>query len=160
MHFEAIQPQAAPSPAVHPFPHHYRVTASAAPDREVALDSDGLGTLQTLPPAQFGGPGDHWSPETLLIGALSSCFVLTFRAIARARRLDWVSLSCEVEGVLAREQGNSHFTDFVLHARLRVPASADVELAEQLLNKAEHGCLVTNSLSGNCRLKVSIERVG
>jgi hypothetical protein len=26
--------------------------------------------LRSLPPAAFGGPGDRWSPETLLVGAI------------------------------------------------------------------------------------------
>ena len=34
--------------------------------------------------AEFGGPGDLWSPETMLAGAVAGCFILTFRAAARA----------------------------------------------------------------------------
>ena len=53
------------------FPHRYAVTTLAHPEGDVALESEGLPRLATAPPAAFGGPGDRWSPETLLMGALA-----------------------------------------------------------------------------------------
>ena len=73
-------------------PHHYQVNASAEVDGNVVLKADDLPQIITAPPAEFGGPGDQWSPETLLVGAVANCFVLTFRAIARASKLDWSNL--------------------------------------------------------------------
>jgi organic hydroperoxide reductase OsmC/OhrA len=142
---------------VKPYPHHYRVTAASGPEGEVILAGDGLQALNSAPPVEFDGPGDRWSPETLLIGAIADCFVLTFRAIARASRLPWESLDCSVEGLLERDQGVSRFTEFTLHARLGVPAGTDPQFAEGLLNKAEKGCLISNSLIGRKQLHVSID---
>jgi hypothetical protein len=56
-------------------------------------------------PAEFGGPGDQWSPESLLAGAIASCFALTFRFVARAQKV-----------------------------------------CRHVLERAEHECLITNSL--------------
>ena len=39
----------------------------------------------------FDGPGDAWSPEQLLLAAVEACFLLTFRAVAQASRLEFVS---------------------------------------------------------------------
>lgn len=142
-----------------PFPHHYRVTSSGGPTGEVALTSEGLEPLRTAPPAEFGGPGDLWSPETLLVGAMADCFLLTFRAVARNAQMSWISLDCNIEGVLEREGGNSRFTQFVVTAHLRVPAGTDTEAAERALHKAEHGCLISNSLSGRRELKPVVEVV-
>ena len=85
---------------MHDFPHRYTVTASAATGQNVELTSPGLQAIRSEPPAEFGGPGDLWSPETLLAAAVADCFVLSFRAIARASKLEWRSLSCDVEAVL------------------------------------------------------------
>lgn len=142
------------------FPHHYQVTAAAGPDGEVVLSSAGLEALHTAPPVEFDGPGDRWSPEGLLVGAMADCFTLTFRAVARAARLPWVTLNVEVIGTLEREQGVSRFTSFALHARLRVPAGGDREMAERALHKAEAGCLISNSLSGQRHLTISVEALG
>lgn len=141
------------------FPHHYRVTAVSAPDAEVVLSSDALEPLHSAPPVEFGGPGDRWSPETLLVGAMADCLALTFRAVARASKIPWLSLEVDVTGTLEREQGNSRFTRFDVQARLRVPAGGDPGLAERALHKAEAGCLVSNSLSGQRHLTTSVEPV-
>ena len=42
------------------------------------------------------------SIPTLLIAAVADCFILTFRAVARASRFEWISLGCTVDGVLDR----------------------------------------------------------
>lgn len=139
------------------YPHHYQVAASAAPEGEVELSCAGLESLHTAPPVEFGGPGDRWSPETLLVGAIANCFTLTFRAVARAARLPWLALHCEVVGTLERDQGVTRFVAFATHARLRVPAGSDIEMAERALHKAEAGCLISNSLSGRRQLEASVE---
>lgn len=142
------------------FPHVYRVAGSAGPEGEVLLSSAGLEVLRSAPPVEFDGPGDRWSPETLLVGALADCFAMTFRAIARASKLPWQALDVEVVGTLEREQGNSRFTRFDLEARLRLPAGTDQALAERLLHKAEAGCLISNSLLAQRHLAVAIETAG
>ena len=48
--------------------------------------------MHSSAPVEFDGPGDRWSPETLLIAAIADCFILTFRAIACATRMDWQGL--------------------------------------------------------------------
>ena len=131
---------------MHPYPHLYIVQSSATPEGDVPVAAAGLPTLQTAPPAEFGGPGDRWSPETLLCAAVADCFVLSFRAVARASKLDWTGLECRVEGKLDRVDGRTYFTALVVHASLNVPAGTDPERATKLLEKAEHVCLVSNSL--------------
>lgn len=139
------------------FPHHYSVVAIAESEGEVVLESDRLPTVTTAPPAEFGGPGDRWSPETLLVAAVADCFVLTFRAIARASKSSWVSLRCDVEGTLDRVDRVTQFTRFLVRASLRLPAGADEEQARRLLARAEQSCLITNSLKGSSHLETEVE---
>ncbi|MEE9159021.1 MAG: OsmC family peroxiredoxin, partial [Gammaproteobacteria bacterium] len=74
------------------FPHRYKIVAAAGPDGDISLASDGLDPISSAPPVEFGGSGNRWSPETLLVAAVGDCFVLSFRAIARASELSWMSL--------------------------------------------------------------------
>jgi peroxiredoxin-like protein len=129
-----------------PFPHHYQVTITAEPARPAVLTSRGLKTIVSGPPAEFDGPGGVWSPETLLVGAVSDCFVLTFKAIAAAAKLPWTNLLCDAEGTLERAEDGVRFTGIELHAKLEVPYQADADKARHLLEKAEKACLVGNSL--------------
>ena len=138
------------------YPHHYPVTANASASGNVALTSPGLDELESAPPAEFGGPGDLWSPETLLAAAVADCFVLSFRAIARASKLDWVSLQCDVDGVLDKVDGVTRFTEMNERVVLVVPEGTSEVKATKLLEKAEHVCLITNSLTAETSLEIEI----
>ena len=138
-------------------PHRYQVSANAETEGNVVLKADDLPQLISAPPAQFGGPGNQWSPEHLLVASVADCFILTFRAVARASKLPWLTLDCEVEGILDRDQGVSRFVAFTIRATLRIPAGADQEVAEKALHKAETGCLISNSLSGKFELVTRVE---
>ncbi len=137
-------------------PHHYVVAASASADSAVVLETDGVGELASEAPVEFGGPGGHWSPESLLVAAVADCFVLSFRAIARASRFEWNALSCNVVGTLDRVERVMQFTDFAIRAELEVPAGADLDKAKRLLDKAEQACLITNSLKAESVLEASV----
>jgi organic hydroperoxide reductase OsmC/OhrA len=145
---------------VQDFPHHYRVRTLARSEGEVALESAGLAALPTAPPSEFGGPGDRWSPETLLVAAVADCFVFSFRAVARASKLEWTSLACDVEGTLDRVERVTQFTAFLVRATLCVPAGVDEARARSLLEKAEKVCLISNSLKAQPRLEAMVEVTG
>jgi organic hydroperoxide reductase OsmC/OhrA len=142
---------------MHDFPHHYQASASARPEGEVTLESPRLAPIGSAAPAEFDGPGDRWSPETLLTAAVADCFVLGFRAIARASKLEWLTLRCDVEGTLERVERVMQFTAFRVKARLEVPAGTNAERARGLLEKAERACLVSNSLKAKATLEPSVE---
>lgn len=139
-----------------PYPHTYEATASAEPSGSVTVASPQLEPLRTAPPAQFGGPGTLWSPETLLVASIANCFVLTLRAVARAAGLDWLGVECRVEGVLERVEGVAQFSRFVTYVKLTVPRGTDEAAAQRSLERAERGCLIGNSLRGARRLEATI----
>jgi peroxiredoxin-like protein len=139
------------------FPHHYSVSARAGAEGDIGIESDGLPALSTAPPAEFGGPGDRWSPETLLVASVANCFILTFRAVARASQFSWLELDCHAEGVLDKVDANSRFTEFTVRASLRVPADSNEERALRLLALAEKNCLITNSMTADVHLEAEIE---
>jgi len=138
------------------YPHHYKVLAAAKAEGSVALASERLPSLLSASPQQFGGPGDQWSPETLLVAAAADCLILTFRAIARASKLPWLGLDCDAEGVLDRVDGVTRFTEMRMNARLVLPAGGDAERARRLLEKAEKACLITASLKAEPKLTTDV----
>ena len=141
------------------FPHHYAVMAAGTPDGDVQLNAVALPSLRSAPPLEFDGPGTRWSPETLLVGVVGDCLILTFRAMARASKLAWISLECQVCGTLDRSAQTTLFTGFDIHALLTVSSTSDAERARRLMEKAERGCLITNSLKAHVRLTVDVEAV-
>jgi len=132
---------------VKPYPHHYSVSAEMRGDAPVRLSAPGLPDLESAPPVEFDGPGDRWSPETLLLGAVADCFLLTFRAVARASKLEWKEVRAHAEGTLDRADGGARFTAVRLRAELELPAGGDPATGERLLAKAERACLISRSLA-------------
>jgi len=142
---------------MHPFPHRYQVHASARPDGDVPITAPRVPALQTAPPTEFDGPGDRWSPEQLLCASVADCFVLSFRAIAKGSKFAWSALECDVEGTLNRVEGKSYFTQFVIKARLTVPAGTDRDRATKLLEKSEQVCLISSSLIAEKKVEATVE---
>ena len=139
------------------YPHLYVATAEGSADGVIDTGSPGLESIAAMPPAEFDGPGDKWSPETMLVASVANCFILTFRAVARASRFDWDSLDVKVTGVLNRVERVTRFTEFQIKVTLRLPQGADWHKAHRIAEKSEAVCLVTNSLNGDKVLEIDIE---
>jgi organic hydroperoxide reductase OsmC/OhrA len=90
------------------------------------------------------------------MGAVVSCYLLTFRAMARASKIEFASLTVAGEGVVDRADGVMRFTDIVLRPRLTLPAGVDRVRAERTLEKAKGACLVSASLVPALRLEPEI----
>lgn len=138
------------------YPHHYRAAASGAPEGSVQVNSADLPMLSTNPPPEFNGPEGYWSPETLLVASVANCFILSFRAVARASNLEWENLSCDVEGILDKDGKVTRFTRFIIQPSLTLSRDDLRRKAERCLEKAKQNCLITNSLNSENELVMDI----
>ncbi len=139
-----------------PFPHQYDVSAKTIDDQKLLAEADNLPDITVTPPAHFDGPGDQWSPEHLLVSSAASCFILTFKAIARASKLEWSSLEVSTQGTLDKVDRQIKFTRLDTKAHLTISDESLREKAEKLLHKAEENCLINNSLDAEKQLSVEI----
>lgn len=137
-------------------PHDYEATAKLNPESLVTLSSDGLPSIESAPPKEFGGSGEQWSPEDLLVAAVADCFTLSFKAIAAASKFSWVDLECHVSGTLDKVERAIQFTELKIKAKVVIPADADASRAERLLEKAEQACFITNSLKAEKHLETEV----
>jgi len=90
------------------------------------------------------------------VASVADCFILAFRAVARASKLDWEALSVNAEGILERVDRVTQFTRFNVAVTLDVPSGTDESKAHRLLEKAEHVCLITNSLKAESHLETTV----
>ena len=137
-------------------PHEYAATATSSGESLVTAGIQGQPDLSIAPPASFGGPGDIHSPEDLQVAAVASCFILSFKAIARASKLEWKDLKVTATGTLDQVDRQVLFTEFRTRAELTLAAGADPDKAARLLEKAKQSCFITNSLKGNTELEVVV----
>jgi organic hydroperoxide reductase OsmC/OhrA len=134
----------------------YEVGLSGGAAGYAALTTDGVPPLSSAPPRDFDGPGYAWSPEHLLLASVLTCFMFTFRAVARACKFDFLSLDLRGSGTVDRKDGTTRFTEIVLKPRLTLPKGADPERANRVLEKGKTACLVTASLAVPVRLEAEI----
>lgn len=139
-----------------PLPHLYTVKVEGKPVEPLTVSHDSLPPLSVAPPKDFGGPGDIWSPEDLLMAAIANCVVLSFRAIAKVSKLDWLSIECESSGVLDKIDRKTQFTEVTTKVILVIPSGQSIEKAERLLNKAEETCFVSNSLTATSHFECEV----
>lgn len=137
-------------------PHHYDACALSEPGEAITVSSPGLDALTTETPPEFGGPEGMWSPETLMMGAVANCFILTWRAIAAHNGVEWIDLRVDVTGELDRIERVTRFTKVIQKANLVVPTGADRAKIEELLAKTETSCLVANSMNAEFVLETEI----
>ena len=141
---------------MHPFPHRYNVQAQGSASGTVRVTTQDAPDLETSAPPEFDGPPGYWSPESLLVASVADCYILSFRAVARASKLEWSSLDVDVEGILDRLEGVSRFVRFTVKPRLAIASPERETLARTVLDKAKRACLVTNSLTAECDLVATV----
>ncbi|WP_435237607.1 OsmC family protein [Psychromonas sp. PT13] len=139
-----------------PLPHLYNVQIKTTPESEIKLSSQGIPDLVASAPAEFGGPGDQWSPETLFMSSIASCFALSFKAVAGASSFTWKGLQCEAIGQLEKVERTIKFTQITTKVKLTIGNDVDKQKAIKLIEKSESICLVTNSVSANVKLEYDI----
>jgi len=122
----------------------------------VELEHGAPRILHFSAPPEFGGEAGVWTPEHFLLAAVASCFIETFKGVARASKLEFQGIEVAVEGLIEKESGGLRFTRITIRPALIVYHQADQALGERLLAKAEHICLVVRSLSSSITLESKV----
>jgi organic hydroperoxide reductase OsmC/OhrA len=122
----------------------------------VALEQGVPRLIHFSAPPEFGGEPGVWTPEHFLLAAVASCFIETFRAVAKASKLDFQGIEVGVDGILEKDAGGLRFTRITLQPTVIIYADESYELAHRLLEKAERICLVVRSLSSELKLEPKI----
>lgn len=132
----------------HPFTYE-----SYSRDHSVGFENGQVALASAAP--DYLGNRDALNPETLLLGALASCHMLTFLAVAAKRGYVVESYSDKATGTLAKNaEGRMAITHCRLQPRIVFSGEKiadDADLA-RLHAKAHENCFIANSI----RTEVSI----
>jgi peroxiredoxin-like protein len=113
-------------------------------------------TINFAAPPEFGGEPGLWTPEHLLLAAVSTCYVATLRAVAEASKLEFEGVEVPVEGKIEKLEGGFKFTRITLRPLVRIHDEKDRERIGRVLEKAEQVCLVSRSLDCGIVLEPTI----
>jgi len=140
--------------------YRYQASAHWIAARHGVVEAENIpDKIYFAPPPEFEGEGDKWTPEHLLVAALSSCFVATFRAFAEFAKFDAVALAVTCEGVLTKEQGGYRFTQVFVRPVLTIAHEGDRERGLRLLQKTERACFISRSLNSKITLEPTVKLV-
>jgi peroxiredoxin-like protein len=114
-------------------------------------------TINFAAPPEFGGEPGMWTPEHLLLGAVATCYVATFRAIAERSRLNLDGMEVFVDGKLEKDEGGFRFAEIILRPVIKVDSDNDRDRAMRVSDKAERSCLISRSLSSKISVQATIE---
>jgi organic hydroperoxide reductase OsmC/OhrA len=103
----------------------------------------GAQTLQSSSAVELGGDETKSNPEVLLVGALSSCHMLWFLALARKKGFEVASYEDDAEGVL----DGKRFTQATLRPTVRWAGEPpDPDAIEDLHRRSHELCFIANSV--------------
>lgn len=141
------------------FPHIYTTSVKATNEVFLELSSDNLPSMQVTPPKEFGGPDGYWNPEAFFSASISTCFILTYKTIARGKKLNWEKINVDVDAYLDKSGNRLSFNRVDIFVTLTIPATEEskVETYQRALEKAEEACLITNSIHAAIQLHAKVE---
>ncbi len=143
------------------FPHIYTTNTQGTNEVILNLAAENLPPISVTPPKEFGGPEGYWNPEALFSAAVSSCFILTFKAIARGKKLTWETINVDADAYLDKVENTLSFTRVEVFVTLGIPSSetGKEDIYLKALHKAEETCLITNSIKASVFLHSKIELI-
>jgi organic hydroperoxide reductase OsmC/OhrA len=138
-----------------PFPHQYDVDLRWVHDTYGVLSAPGHPILVAGAPADFDGSDAWWSPEHMLTGAVATCLMLTFLAIADRQHLTIGAYASHGKAIVDKTREGILFTSIAIDVEIRA-VSEDVLHAEAAFEKAKRACIVSNVLKLPVEARVSV----
>jgi organic hydroperoxide reductase OsmC/OhrA len=104
--------------------------------------------IKVSTPKVFKGvPGGLWSPEDLLINAVSACFMTTFLFYAKQKGLPVSSFDCDAIGQVEMKNGKLKFTTINVYPKVGIEKIEWTDHAREVIDLAKQNCLVSNALN-------------
>lgn len=134
----------------------YTAKATATGGRNGHVTSeDGTLDIEVRTPNSLGGPkGNYLNPEILFAGGYAACFDNALLNIIRSEKIKAGTTSVTAEVSLGKKEDGSYNLEITLE--VDVPG-VERAVAEDLVNKAHHGCPYSNATRGNVDVTLVIK---
>ncbi|BCB03096.1 SACOL1771 family peroxiredoxin [Bacillus sp. KH172YL63] len=123
------------------------------------LSSENFHTEISIPP-EMDGPGTGTNPDEMLLGAASTCYIITLAAMLERSSIEKKDLTMTSEGIVEVSKGVITYKEIIHRPVLTLSPSAtekDIALTKKLIMKAEQSCMITRALKGNVEVMVEPE---
>ncbi|MEN9414276.1 MAG: hypothetical protein RLZ62_580 [Bacteroidota bacterium] len=138
-------------------PMIFKLGASLQENGVTSLNTHNVApNIESATPPEFGGKEGLWSPETLLIGAATGCFISTFQFFAKRMKFEFDNITCEAEGTVGRVDGKSVFTGITIYPTIMITDESLRPVILDAVEKSHRYCVVSNSLKCPVQIRVNI----
>jgi peroxiredoxin-like protein len=107
-------------------------------------------------PSELGGPGVGTNPEEMIVGAASTCYLITLASVLANRKLDVTSLALRSE-IVVSDDGSMKVESIVHRPQIVLAAgstSEQVDVAHKAAQRAEQACMISKAMHGNVDISV------
>ena len=120
------------------------------------IDAGQLKTQISIP-KEMDGPGIGTNPDEMLLGAASTCYIITLAAMLERSKIEKEDLTLESVGVVDVTNGVFTYKKIIHRPTIILKGDAsqkDIELARKLARKAEKSCMISRAIMGNVALEL------
>ncbi|MBP2239690.1 peroxiredoxin-like protein [Cytobacillus eiseniae] len=120
------------------------------------IEAGQLKSKVSIPP-EMDGPGIGTNPDEMLLGAASTCYIITLAAMMERSKLDKADLSMDSVGIVDVTKGVITYKKIIHKPKIQLQANAtkeDFDLALKLAVKAEKSCMISRALQGNVEIEL------
>jgi peroxiredoxin-like protein len=118
-------------------------------DRGIVYAKGCNGTIHVSTAPEFGGSAHEWSPEHLLLSAITSCYLVTFMGFSKKAKLATDHLECKAIGHVQIVDGKYKFTQVDVYPKIFLDGPLQLEAANSVAQKTQHYCLISNSINAD-----------
>ncbi|WP_455663006.1 OsmC family protein [Pradoshia sp.] len=140
--------------------HHFRLKANWPGLRnDVGMIDAGNLKTQISIPNEMDGPGIGTNPDEMLLGAASTCYIITLAAMLERSKIEKEDLTLESIGVVDVTNGVFTYKKIIHRPTITLKASAsdkEMELVRRLAEKAEKSCMISRAIMGNVELELEV----
>lgn len=116
-------------------------------ERDFTINSEHKPTLKGSSASAFNGDKSAYSPEDLLVAAVSSCHMLWYLHLCAESNVVILEYKDKANGTMHEENdGSGHFTHITLNPQITINDQSNQAVAEQLHHEAHKMCFIANSL--------------
>lgn len=138
--------------------HHFYLQANWPGGRnsEGFIEAGNLKTKVSIPP-EMNGPGIGTNPDEMLLGAASTCYVITLAAMIERDKLPLKDMSLESEGLVDVTNGVITYKKITHKPTVILKegaTAADYKSLEKVIYLAEQSCMISRALRGNVDIEL------
>lgn len=141
--------------------HHFHLQANWTGGRnsEGYIDAGNLKSKISIP-SEMDGPGIGTNPDEMLLGAASTCYIITLAAMIERVKLPLANMSLESIGIVDVTKGVFTYKKIIHKPVVELMDTAtkrEYKLLARIVEKAEASCMISRALQGNVEIELDAE---